>query len=637
MSNPINRRDSPHSAGASLAAVSVLPAAGSLIPSGRAADWAMKTGGVFLLAALATVFCGSAASGQEPRFYVLAFYSANAEADHVQFAEGALNFFSALASREHFSFEATTSWERLNETDLKKYQLVVWLNGSPANPEQRRSFQKYMETGGAWMGFHAAGYNDKDTNWPWFVDFLGGAVFYINSWPPLPAKLVVDDRAHDVVSNLPDTYVSPANEWYVWKPSPRLNSNVQVLLTLDPANYPLGLKDVVTSGDLPVVWTNKKYKMIYMNMGHGDRVFSSATQNKLFEDATLWLATKSPPMGFPAASGLRISPHAVEVNPKTNKVYAVNRRSGTVTVVSGADNAVTSVKVGTAPEAIAVNPVTNKVYVANEGSATVSVIDGTTDKVTATVKVGDLPYVIAANPFNNRVYVSKTFSNSITVIDGATNVTTSMNDIQADAIAVIPQNGKMFLVNYESKSLPVIEGTNDNRATIPVSPHSWGIGVNPGTNKIYLGTTGGARVAVIDSATNAVSWAQTGEIPCAFAADPVSNRVYVANYASNDVTVLDGASNSTIATIKAAEHPQAIAVNPATHMILVANTHSDSVTVIDGTNDSVVATVSVGSGPYAIAVDSAHNKVYVVGLTDTLTMIDGKTLTATPVAAPPQP
>ena len=32
-----------------------------------------------------------------------------------------------------------------------------------------------MEAGGAWMGFHAAGYNDKDTGWLWFVDFLGGA------------------------------------------------------------------------------------------------------------------------------------------------------------------------------------------------------------------------------------------------------------------------------------------------------------------------------------------------------------------------------------------------------------------------------------------------------------------------------
>jgi hypothetical protein len=37
------------------------------------------------------------------------------------------------------------------------------------------------------------------------------------------------------------------------------------------------------------VWTNTKYKMIYMNMGHGDQIFNSSTQNKMFEDAILWL------------------------------------------------------------------------------------------------------------------------------------------------------------------------------------------------------------------------------------------------------------------------------------------------------------------------------------------------------------
>ena len=64
-----------------------------------------------------------------------------------------------------------------------------------------------MEAGGAWLGFHAAGYNDKDTTWPWYVDFLGGAVFHINSWPPLPAKLVLDDRTSPVTAGTPAAFV----------------------------------------------------------------------------------------------------------------------------------------------------------------------------------------------------------------------------------------------------------------------------------------------------------------------------------------------------------------------------------------------------------------------------------------------
>jgi len=91
----------------------------------------------------------------------------------------------------------------MNDFNLGKYQVVVWLNDKPSKIEQKRAFQGYIENGGAWLGFHVAAYNDKDSNWPWFVDFLGGGVFRINSWPPLPAKLTVDDRSHPVTIHLP--------------------------------------------------------------------------------------------------------------------------------------------------------------------------------------------------------------------------------------------------------------------------------------------------------------------------------------------------------------------------------------------------------------------------------------------------
>ena len=232
------------------------------------------------------------AVANEPAFKVLAFYSTTVEPDHVHVANDALVFFKDLAAKNNFVFESTTDWDKLNDRDLKPYQVIIWLNDFPHTPEQRTAFQNYMEHGGAWLGTHVAGYNDESTKWPWFVDFLGGAVFYSNNWPPLPAKLIVDDHTSPVTKGLPATYDAPANEWYLWKPSPRLNKNVRVLVTLDPSNYPLGVKDVIKEGDLPVVWTNTKYKMIYMNMGHGDKIFGDATQNKLFANAILWLGSK---------------------------------------------------------------------------------------------------------------------------------------------------------------------------------------------------------------------------------------------------------------------------------------------------------------------------------------------------------
>jgi uncharacterized protein len=246
-----------------------------------------------LLVFMAWALAPTLALAQPRQFHVLALYSTNVEADHVMFAEQALQFFAKAAAKDHFDFKASTNWDDLNDPSLSQYQVVLWLNAAPATPQQRANFQRYMEHGGAWLGFHASGYNDESTQWPWFVDFLGGAVFYGNSWPPLPAKLVVDDPTHPVTQSLPASFTSPANEWYIWKPDPRANKNVKVLLTLDPSNYPLGLKDTLIGGDLPVVWTNTSYKMIYMNMGHGDRIFDDPTQNLLFENALLWLGGAS--------------------------------------------------------------------------------------------------------------------------------------------------------------------------------------------------------------------------------------------------------------------------------------------------------------------------------------------------------
>jgi len=249
------------------------------------------------LIALSAFFSPSSASAhQSPQpasqpapFHVLAFYTDQGEPDHIDFARQALPFFTELAKKHSFSFESTKRWDDLNPEKLKNIQLVLWLNDFPHTAEQRAAFENYMKHGGAWLGFHVSAYNDDSTHWPWFVDFLGGAVFFGNNWPPLPAKLVVDDRTHAVTRHLPATLTAPANEWYIWKPSPRLDKRVKVLLTLDPQNYPIGLKDVITGGDLPVVWTNTSYRMLYMNMGHGDKIFTSSEQNRLFEDAVAWL------------------------------------------------------------------------------------------------------------------------------------------------------------------------------------------------------------------------------------------------------------------------------------------------------------------------------------------------------------
>lgn len=227
-----------------------------------------------------------------PRFKALIYYTQHAEEAHVQFAEQATTFFKKLNYGDGFVLDITTDFSKYPYEKLKEYNVIIMLNTSPNTKAERDAFEQYMENGGGWVGFHAAAYNDKNTHWPWFVKFLGGGVFYCNNWPPQPVLVEVDNEEHPVTKNLPASFVAPASEWYQWTPSPRQNKDVEVLLSLSPKNYPLSIKDVVNFGDFPIVWSNKNYRMIYLNMGHGDEEFIDGTQNLLLVNAFRWVVSK---------------------------------------------------------------------------------------------------------------------------------------------------------------------------------------------------------------------------------------------------------------------------------------------------------------------------------------------------------
>ena len=231
-----------------------------------------------------------ASYAKAPRFNALVYYSENVEEAHRIFAEQAVGFIHKLSYGEGFTYTVTRSLAPYVDR-LAEFDVVSSLNNMPGDRAERDAFQAYMENGGGWVGFHAAAYNDPSTNWPWFNTFLGGGNFYCNTWPPQPALLELDNPSHPVTRNLPSSFVAPACEWYQWKPSPADNPDVDVLLSLSERNYPIGLKDIIYFGKFPVVWTNRRYRMIYLNIGHGDEEFSDPTQNLLLVNALRWIVS----------------------------------------------------------------------------------------------------------------------------------------------------------------------------------------------------------------------------------------------------------------------------------------------------------------------------------------------------------
>ncbi|MDQ0640633.1 hypothetical protein QF042_004198 [Pedobacter sp. W3I1] len=269
------------------------------------------------LTILAVFFSISIAIAQgKPKFNVIAFYTAKNDQAHISFVHEANKWFPKMAEKYRFSYDSTANWSNLNPKFLAKYQVVLFLDTRPEAPEQRKAFEKYMENGGAWMGFHFSAFalskSAFDQNWDWYhYTFLGSGEYGSNTWRPTSAILKVENKKHPVTKNLPKTFKTQPNEWYRWQNDLRKNPDIQILLSIDPSSFPLGTgpkaHEIWHNGYYPVVWSNKKFKMVYLNMGHNDidyehkygksnstlsYTFDNETQNKMVINSLFWLGRK---------------------------------------------------------------------------------------------------------------------------------------------------------------------------------------------------------------------------------------------------------------------------------------------------------------------------------------------------------
>ena len=223
------------------------------------------------------------------QFKVIAFYTAKNDQAHISFVHEANKWFPKIATENHFVYDSTSNWDNLNAKFLAQYQVVLFLDTRPETQSQREAFHKYMENGGAWIGFHFSAFalNDSDypQNWDWYHNvFLGSGEYGSNTWRPTSAILRVENQ-DPITKGLPKTFSSQPNEWYRWSNDLTKNSDIKILLAIDESSFPLGTgpkaHEIWHSGYYPVVWTNKNYKMLYINMGHNDIDYEHGTNKTL--------------------------------------------------------------------------------------------------------------------------------------------------------------------------------------------------------------------------------------------------------------------------------------------------------------------------------------------------------------------
>ncbi len=257
------------------------------------------------------VYCGYG-------FKALSFgFTEGGDAAHADFAREANEWFAAQGEAEGFTYDfAGTDFSKLNDDTLENYDMVIFLNDRPSDPEQQAAFERFIKGGGAWIGFHSCAFSlveDHDESrgyWSWYQDdFLACGNYKNNTWNPTSEPLTVETHEHFSTKNLPDVFQSAPCEWYGWEYDLLNDDDITVLLTLNPTREdPAGDQpdpnkqyEIWYDGKHPIAWTNKNYNMLYTNMGHNlqsyndfekqSKTFSSEAQCRFILDAMFGLVS----------------------------------------------------------------------------------------------------------------------------------------------------------------------------------------------------------------------------------------------------------------------------------------------------------------------------------------------------------
>src|SRR6478735_2557263 len=188
---------------------------------------------LFLLFIASSLFYVSCSHKREGKPRVLIF-SKTAGFKHASIPAG-IAAIQKLGAENGFEVDTTKNAELFNEENLKKYAAVIFLSttGDVLNYKQEAAFERYIQSGGGYLGVHAA--TDTEYDWGWYGR-LAGAYFYdhpgIHDKNPnvQEGMLTVTDQQNNATKHLPKQW-KRTDEFYSFK---KLDSaNIHALMTID--------------------------------------------------------------------------------------------------------------------------------------------------------------------------------------------------------------------------------------------------------------------------------------------------------------------------------------------------------------------------------------------------------------------
>ena len=172
-----------------------------------------------------------------------------------------------LGIENGFEVDTTKNASVFNEQALSEYSAVIFLSttGNILDHKQEASFERYIQSGGGFVGIHAA--TDTEYDWHWYGRLVGA---YFESHPPgvAEADFHILDKSFPATSFFGDSLLIHTDELYNFK---MIYEPVNVLLTVDEKSYEGG-----TNGSFhPMAWYHQfdGGRSFYTALGHTEESF----------------------------------------------------------------------------------------------------------------------------------------------------------------------------------------------------------------------------------------------------------------------------------------------------------------------------------------------------------------------------
>jgi type 1 glutamine amidotransferase len=175
-----------------------------------------------------------------------------------------------LGALHGWDVDATEDASQLNDNNLKRYDVVVWLNtsGNILDLRQKAAYERFQQSHKGTVAIHEAGTDTERDGWPWYRKMA--SVLFSGHPRIQKATILVQDQTHPASFGLPLRW-EHVEEWYSFASDPRLDPDVHVLAsvdeeTYDPGEFALGRG----AKDHPIAWY-KQYdggRYFYTSLGH---------------------------------------------------------------------------------------------------------------------------------------------------------------------------------------------------------------------------------------------------------------------------------------------------------------------------------------------------------------------------------